>query len=167
MPTATDRARLKQLHRGQFVTNNSASDPLGEVAEFHKRQRDVRKLGTENAATNMAETPALYVKRKSILRQLIGLVSANAATNNTNYAVINFYKRLGSNGGSQTLLASWNTHGGGQGTLTANLPGTFSLASSSNCVIAAGSVITYEVIKTSSGVAIPSDSVFVLDLEED
>lgn len=167
MPTATDRARLKQLHRGQFVTNNSATDPLGEVAEFHKRQRDVVKLGTENAATNMAETPCFHVNRKSILRRVNGLPAATVTGNASNYAVVNVYKRLGSNGGSQTLLASWNSHTSAQSTMTINLSNNFSLAAAANTVIAAGSVVTYEVLKFGTGVAINADTKLTFDLEED
>ncbi len=163
---STDREIFKNMQKGQFTSNNTASSPLGEVAEVHKRQRDCAYYGTENAATNVAEMPICVVKRKSTLREARLLVPSNVTTHNTNYDHIKIYKRT-SAGASQTLIAQWNTHGGAQGTIVTTTSNNCSINTTSAAnECAAGSVISYEIIKASSGTAVPVGTVFSLDFEE-
>lgn len=163
---ATDRELLKKQQQGQFCTNNSASDPLGEINRSHSRQRDIQKLGSENASTNVAETIGFILERKSWLRSVRFATGTNVTTDNTNYLVLTVYKRT-SAGATQKTLASWNTHGAAQGAITKLVSNNMSLSATvSDMIISAGSVITYDLVKAASGQQLVNDTVISLDLEE-
>lgn len=164
----TDRELLKQQEAGAFCTTG-ATDPIGEVNKFHRRTRSITLVSTANAATAVAETVGFIVPRKSKLADNTAIkllvATTNVATSNSNYDSIIVYKR-DSAGANQVRLGTWNTHGGAQGTLTFNVPATVPCVTNAQAIIAAGSIITYEVTKTSSGVAIDPGTIISLDLEE-
>lgn len=162
----TDREYFKRIQKGQFTSENLASAPLTEITEVHSRTREISKFGTENAATNVAETGGLVLARKSKLRSVKLLTGTNVASDNTDYVVVTISKRL-SNGASQTTLATLNTHGGANGAITRYVPIAFTLTSTgADLEIASGSAITYTVTKAGSGKALGGDTVFSLDFEE-
>lgn len=162
---ATDRELLKQAQSGH-IGSIGATDPIGEVGKSHVRPRDFLKTGTENASTAVAESPMFVVNRKSKLVAADLHTGTNVATDNTNYLVVKVYKR-DSAGANQLLVASINTHGGQQGAVTQWVAKDFSLNTTSDTnVIAAGSVLTYEITKAGSGQALATLTEFTFDLEE-
>lgn len=164
---ATDREYLKRLQTGQFTSENLASNAVGEIVELHKRTRSFVKIGSENAATNVAETPLGRVYRKSKLHAAsLTTATTNIAGNNSDYLVLTVYKRT-SAGASQTALVSWNTHLGATGSLTLSVPATGTLTSTvADRDIAAGSVLSYALVKAGNGKALDPGSAIDLDLEE-
>jgi hypothetical protein len=162
----TDREYLKQAQSGHIASTGAAA-PITEVGYAHTRARDFMKTGSENAATNVAESAMFVVNRKSKLVAADLHVPSNVATSNTDYLTLKVYKR-DSAGANQLLVASYNTHGGAQGAVTQWIAKDFSINTTSDThVIAAGSVLTYEIVKGSAtGVALPTLSIFSFDLEE-
>lgn len=166
---ATDREIIKLLQIGQ-LQGTDVSNARTAVGATHARPRDFLKTGSENAATNVAESPMTFLKRASKLRGFAILPSANVASDNSHYVVIKFYKRF-TNGGSQTLIGSWNTHGGAQGALTAltaadATTNTLGLVTNSDGEIAANSILTYEILKIGNGQAVGALTMFSFGLEE-
>lgn len=165
----TDRTRIKNQQKGEYLTAAGMVDGNGAVNAMHTRQRDFQKRGTENAATNVAEVVCVAdVARKSKLRKASIAVTTNITGDNTNYAIIKFFKRTS---GTSTLIASWNTHGGAQSSLTTNVSGhcdntTNGLVVNSDAEIAAGSQITYSIGKLGSGQLVDIGTCFSFDLEE-
>lgn len=161
----TDRELLKQQQAGQLATaGTGASDATLEITKAHTRTYHIQKTGTENAATNVAETYALVVNRKSVFKSAKFLTGTGSTQDASNYARLEISKRDGA-GGSQVNVASYNTHNSGQGTITAAVPASFSVVANADATIAAGSVLTYTIGKLGSGVAI-STGVVAVDLEE-
>ncbi len=165
---ATDRSIIKAIWAGLFrtaATTTTIVDPIGEVAKFNTRSLSHQRNGTENAATNIAETVFGVVNRKSLVKSLKLQTIGAVANDATAYDKIIVYKRT-SAGASQTVLGSWNTATAAQGATTALAAHSLSLTSTTaDLTIAAGSVLTVHVGKFGNGQAIAEFSV-TADLEE-
>ena len=160
---ATDREFLKQQQAGMLNTTGAANARV-EVNSSHTRCHHIQKTGTENAATNVAETVALVVNRKANLSTLKFLTGTNVANDSSNYVFITVSKRT-SAGASQTTIAYWNTHTSADNQITANVPASFNVVPNTDATIAAGSIITYTIGKFGSGQAV-AFGVMAVDLEE-
>lgn len=162
----TDRKRIKDLQEGVHVAIAGITNARTSTHELHRRTRDFLKVGSENAATNVAETYLGTVHRKSKAKN-IGITSTNVATDNTDYTVIKFFKRKA---GVSTLVGSWNTHGGAQGALTDQGPNLIALnaglITNSDAEFAENSMFTYTITKAGAGKAIPQYATFSPDFEE-
>ncbi len=164
----TDRKKLKDFQIGQALSIAGITSAVLAVKSTHARARDYLKTGSENAATNVAELPMIFIKRASKLRGFAILPSANVASDNTDYVVFKFYKRTGA---TSTLIASWNTHGGAQGALTTAAPGvgenvTMGLVVNADGEIATAHYLTFELLKYGAGKAVAANTMFSFGLEE-
>ncbi len=161
---ATDRSIVKLRREGTNSAFGLASDPSVVTADQDRRQRDFIKTGSENAATNVAEATCFSVLRKSKLKAVSFLEVANITASNTDYTVIKVYWRGGE---TATLLASYNTSGTGQGAVTRFVPATFNInVTSDNHILAANSVVSYELVKGGNGKAISANTPISFDFEE-
>ena len=159
----TDRSIFKERQAGQAQGYGLAALPTtGVVADMHRRQRDFAKVGTENAATNVAETVMFTVKRKSKVVAVEYTTGTNVATDNTDYVVFTISKRTGA---TATTVATFNTHGGAQGAITQYIGADFSVVSNSDSTLAADDILTYTIVKANSGKTIAIGTITV-DLEE-
>ncbi len=167
--TITDRSRIKQQQEGQFLTAGGMTDGKLAVRHLHSRGlQGATKTGTENAATNVAQTPALGYQFRKVKVRGIGITTfSNIATNNTSYNVFKFYKTVA---GTSTLIGSWNTHGGAQGAITLGTPAVIAvgtgLITNSDAEIAVGASIDYVITKVSAGQLVDPGMLFDFDLEE-
>lgn len=160
---ATDRVYLKNQQSGMLQTTG-ASNAISEVSAAHSRTHHIQKTGTENAATNVAETVGLVLNRKVQISSVKLLTGTNVTNDTSNYAVITLSKRT-SAGATQTTVATYNTHTNAQGAITLNVPASFSVVANSDSVVAAGSILTYTITKAGSGQAV-AFSVLAVDVEE-
>lgn len=168
--TTTDRSWAKEQAAGTIsgLSPTYVVNPVTVVSDMESRTRDVVKTGSENAATNAAETPAFVVARKSQLKNAYLVPLANVANSNTDFTVITLSKRTAA-GGSQTTVATWNSSTTGQGaagTSVALASQAFAVVPNADAVIAAGSVVTYTITKTGAGQLITQYSTIHVDLEE-
>lgn len=155
----TDRQLLKMQQAGALGTTG-ASTPIAEIGRAHSFPHSVPKSGTENAATNVAETPLCTVNFKGFVGTggvgtIKFMTNATATQDTSNYAVITVLKRTA--GGAAVTVASWNTHNSAQGTITAWTPATLVAAtanSGADATIAAGDALSYTITKAASGVQI-------------
>lgn len=149
----TDRVYLKTQQKGA-LTGTGAVNSHQEVERAHTEIIRSGHFGAENAATATGESPlaAIYHNRK--IEQIRITVNATITTDNSNYALITFRRRDAS-GANGATIATWNTHGGAQGTLTALTPATVTtLVTNSDAECTGGTnQITYQIGKTGSGVA--------------
>lgn len=156
----TDRQYLKAQQAGTLATSG-ATNAVGEVSNAHSRTVNILKIGTENAATNVAEYFAAYVNRKSNVRSVNFMTATNVANDSTDYSVISVYQ-----GASATLVASWNTHTSAQGKITQKVVAPLVLSSTAaNLAVAAGTSLSYDVKKYGAGKAVDV-GVIAIDLEE-
>lgn len=145
---ATDREILKNQQLGALTTAPAVSSPRTAIASAHTRSRDFPKVGTENAETNVAVTVMYSVRRKCRLAGFTYLTGTTTASDNSDYAVITISKQTA--GASNTTIATFNTHGGAQGAITANVPASFSVVANADCILAAGDSVHYKVTKHSA-----------------
>ncbi len=161
---ATDRAILKNQQVGALTTAPDIVTPKTAIAQAHTRSRDFTKIGTENAATNVASTVMFTVKRASKTASVSFLSDTTTAADNTDYVVITVKKQTA--GASATTIATWNTHGGAQGAITANVPATFSVVANSDSSLAANDSLHYLVTKQTGTGKLVGAGTFTVDLEE-
>ena len=164
MPTQTDRDKIKKQQEGDYVTTAGISDAAGEVVKMHSRPYVIARTGSENAATNVAETPGCTIFRKSRIRD-IRISSQDAVANDaSHYDKVYVYKYT-SAGGSKTLIGSWNTATAAQGAITAFASHSLDLVASEVDEVDANSTITYHVGKTGNGQAL-NEFALSIDAEE-
>lgn len=158
--STTDRQYLKAQQAGALTTSG-ATNAVGEVSNAHSRTVQILKTGTENAATNVAEYFAAYVKRKANVRSVDFMSATSVANDSTNYAVISVYQ-----GASATVVASWNTHTSAQGAITGKAVASMPLSSTAaNLAVAANTSLSYGIKKYGSGQLVDV-GVIAVDLEE-
>lgn len=165
---ATDRQYMKLQQAGALQTTG-ATNAIGEVGKAHSRPYPMVKAGTENAATNVAQTFLCVLNRKSQFglgsNGTVKFITGSTVTKDTsNYAVTKVFK-LDSAGANSTLVASWNTHNSAQGTITANVPASLSVVANADATVDAGSSLYYTIDKIGTGVQI-AVGVFLVDPEE-
>lgn len=158
---ATDRVLIKTAQAGQF--NSVAVNAADAVNAMHSRVYQCHKSGTENAATNVAETGLAVIERKAQLKTVKYVTGTNVAHNATDYVLVTIKKRTA--GGAATTVATWNTHTSAQGAITQWSPASFSVVTSSDAVIAADDALTYTVAKYGDGKEL-AIGVFAVDVEE-
>ncbi len=165
----TDRARIKNQQEGVFLAAAGMTDAHAATRALHSRGlQGAQKTGTENAATNVAQTPALGYQFRKVKVRGIGITTvSNIATNNTNYDVFKFYKTVA---GTSTLIGSWNTHGGAQGSIVYGTPVVIAvgtgLVANSDAEIPIGASVDYVITKVSGGALVDPGMLFDFDLEE-
>lgn len=173
---STDRTKIKVQQEGEYLTAEAASagsiagmsNAKIAIAAMHSRLQNALKTGSENAATNVAETQCGFVPFKSKISKIGISVTSNVASDNTDYTVVKFFGRFN---GTSTLIGSWNTHGGGQGALTTAGPGVIAtaaggLVTNANGTMVENSGLTYTIEKYGAGKALGQYTVFSLWLEE-
>lgn len=159
---ATDRELLKQAQVGH-VGSAGFSNAETAVASAHTRSIEGQMTIGAAAGTNTAEAGFGVVVRKGKAVAGYIVVEANVAADATDFVNYYIYKRTGA-GASQVQLARWNTHSSAQGALTRWNAHAMSMTTNTEAVIAAGSVVTYEITKGGSG-KITNNVAFVLDVE--
>lgn len=160
----TDREYLKYQQAGA-LTSSGASNAIAEVGQAHSRTRSAMLTSSANAATNVSETPAIVLNRKSKTKSVkLTIPTTNVAANGTDYAVVKVYARDNA-GANQVTLATYNTHSSANGALTLRVPAAFTL-DTTNVTVNANSLITYEVLKYGSGKALDQYSMLDFDFEE-
>lgn len=162
----SDRAIFKERQTGQAQTYGLANSnsPSVVVADIHRRSLVVAKTGTENAATNVAETAACVVNRAARVRSVKYLGAANVAQSTSDFVVMTISKRTA--GGSATTVATYNSHNSAQGAITQYSPASFSVASNGAEALAAGDALTFTITKSGSGQAVGAGT-FTVDVEEE
>ncbi len=160
---ATDREIIKERLAGQATTFGLASGAKDAVSKIHRRSRDFVKVGTENAATNVATTLMFTVKRPTKTVAFTFLTGTNVAADNTNSVTFTISKLTA--GAGLTTVATWNTHAGAQGAITANVPANFSVVTNSDGTLAADDTLHYGITKASSGTQVAIGT-FTFDGEE-
>ncbi len=159
---ATDREMLKLQQVGAATTLPLASTAQAVVAAAHTRTRDFPKVGTENAATNVAETCMFTVRRASRPVGVYFTGGGGVAGNATDYAFLTVEKMTANVAGG--IVASYNTHTSAQSTITGNVAASFSL--NADCTLAVGDTLTYKIRKVSATGALITIGCFTVDLEE-
>jgi len=138
------------------------TDPGGPVAYIFRKDFDVSDAGT--AATQLAESPAMQIGgngggpgQTNLSGKFWFTPQVAITANNTNFATINIYKRTGT--GSRVLLATLATTITGSGNLSAFVP-VLIPPSSIPFTINAGDVLSVEILKSGTGVAIAAATGF-------
>jgi hypothetical protein len=131
---------------------------------------DVLRVVDGAAGTTTSETVVGYVRKApggnatpaKVLR-VYYLPAASLTAHDTNYATITVSKYTAA-GGSKTTVASATTAiTGGTGNWTAFVPMEITLsATAANLILESGAILTYEVAKAASGVAIPAGKLVVV-----
>ncbi len=158
---ATDREILKAQQKGTFRTAKDIVDSATAVVDTHKRSMTASRATSENAATNVSETPIGVVKRLSKLRAFQISPAANVANDNTNHVVVYLYK-YNATSLTRSTIATYNSATAAQGIAPL---GTATSGSIATETIEAGSPVSYHVGKFGSGQTLNTFSV-TLDLEE-
>lgn len=160
----TDRELIKQQEAGQAATSG-ASDPIGEVAKVHSYWVAFSKSADDAmASTTTSETyTGVLVPVKSRLKSVKYVATTGGITANaTTYATITVNKR-DSAAANKLAVASFATDTVTTDDVTQGVPKEFDLTTA-NIIIAAGSTITYEIAKASTGVVVRAGTV-TLELE--
>jgi hypothetical protein len=158
---ATDRTIHYQVVSAQ-LGSTQATDAEGCADDLDCRTIRILKTGTENAATNVAETIGGTVFRAAKVKAVKLLTGTNVAGDNTDYLVITVSKRTGA---TKTTIATCNTHLGAQGDITQFVPESFSLVAAAQN-LAVNDVITYEITKAASGKQLAALSEIAVDIQE-
>ncbi len=159
---ATDRAILKLQHEGVLTTAGLASTAKAAVAAAHTRSYVFPKVGTENAATNVAETCMFTVRRAGKPAGVYFTGGGSIAGNATDYALLTVEKMTA--GVAAGIVASYNTHTSAQSSITGNVAASFAL--NTDATIAVGDTLTYKIRKVSATGALVTIGSFTVDLEE-
>jgi hypothetical protein len=159
---ATDRDIIKTQQIGMAQTAPDIVTPKAAVRAIHTRSRDFPKVGTENAATNVAETCMFTVRRASKPAGVYFTGGGSVAGNATDYAYLTVEKMTA--GVASGIVASYNTHTSAQSSITGNVAASFSL--NADCAIAVGDTLTYKIRKVSATGALITIGCFTVDLEE-
>lgn len=162
--TDTDRKKIKDHQVGMHLTDAGIADAKGAVQDAHTRAYNWARTGTENAATNVGESPGATIKRKAKIRKISLSPSVAVANSNTDHDVVYVYGYT-SAGASKTLLGSWNTATAAQGAMVAFANHELSLVATACASIPADSPISYHVGKFGNGQALAVFAVTV-DAEE-
>lgn len=164
---ATDRALLKKAQTGH-VLSVGLTDAEGEVNKSHRRTIRWRKATADaNAGDNTAEFALCYLPRACKLVSAKYTADANVAAANATCINLIVAKRDGA-GGSASNVAYVNTanaNGGGTGSLVLFVPADIPRIAANADSIAAGSVLTFTINKTSTGTVLAAGELAV-DLEE-
>ncbi len=159
---ATDREILKLQQVGTVTTAGLAGTAKAAVAAAHTRYRDIPKVGTENAATNVAET-VLFTVRHAGKPAYVGFTGGGSVAGNaTDYAFLTVEKMTA--GVAAGIVASYNTHTSAQSSITGNVAATFSL--NTDATVAIGDTLTYKIRKVSATGALITVGTFTIGLEE-
>lgn len=161
---ATDREILKLQQLGAFVTADQVVAPAAGISAAHSRTRDFTKVGTENAATNVAETLMFRVARKAKPAAIHWTSKSSVAGNATDYLLLTVSK--GTAGAASVPIASWNTHTSAQSSITGNVPAALVVVSNTDAIIAAGDILLYTIRKVSATGADIGLGTISVDLEE-
>lgn len=163
----TDRELLKQAQAGH-VTSDGLTDARGEVNKAHRRTIRWRKASADgNAGDNTAEFSLGYQPRAVKLVSAKWTTDANVTAANATCVNLIIAKRDGA-GGTASNVAAANTAttaAGGTGNLVLFVPADIPRIAANADSIAAGSVLTFTINKTSTGTVLQAGELCV-DLEE-
>lgn len=164
---ATDRALLKKVQTGHCLSAGLAAAET-EVNASHRRTLRWRKATADaNAGDNTAEFTLGYLPRPCKLVSAKWTTDANVTAANATCVNLFVAKRDGA-GGAASNVASVNTAttaGGGTGNLVLFIPADVTRIAANADLIAAGSVLTFTINKTSTGTVLAAGELAV-DLEE-
>lgn len=164
---ATDRELLKQAQAGH-VLSDGLTNARGEVNNAHRRTLRWRKATADaNAGDNTAEFALAYLPRACKLVSAKYTADANVTAANATCVNLFVAKRDGA-GGAASNVASVNTAtaaAGGTGNLVLFVPADIPRIAANADLIAAGSVLTFTINKTSTGTVLAAGELAV-DLEE-
>ncbi len=159
----TDREIIKQRQAGQAGSYNLAGSAVDAVAAMHTHSRDCAKTGTENAATNVAETVMFVSNRKGQTKTVKYLNGTNVAANTTDYMVMTVAKSTA--GAASTPIATYNTAATAVGgAITKWIPASFIVSPNADSVVAVGDVVTYKILKYGAG-QVADPGAFTVDIE--
>lgn len=162
----TDRKKIKDQQKGYFVTAAGILAASDEVNKIHTRTHAHFLLSGGSTTTNVAEKAFGFVKRRSQFKAGSWAPTGALTANATNYGILRVFKRT-SAGASKTLVASWNTATGAQGTTVALADNALAATSTpADLTVAAGSVLTYEIEKFGAGGLTIGEMALAVDLEE-
>lgn len=161
----TDRKKIKDQQKGEFLTAAGISDAKGEVENMHKRSFFTNRAYAANdtaAFTQQLATSVRKTRVKAIKIDSIAAITGNA----TNYQLFTFSSRL-SNGDAGVTLGTWNTNTSAQSTIAANVTASVTVVTNADSILAAGTKVYVAMAPTAAGwnVAYPGVS-FTVDLEE-
>ena len=151
---ASDRELRKRQEAGALTSatdsGSGPSDARGEIKNIHTRARNRAISSSENAATNIAESPLFTYFVNSKVREIAITVNANVANDTTDYDVITFRVR-DANGANGQTVGSWNTHTSAQGALTRLIPAYVTVRTNADAEVDDGEQLTFDVIKVGAG----------------
>ena len=154
----TDRTKIKDQQKGEYLSTAGIVDSAGEVEKLHTRSFSVAVHALENAATNVTERPVGIIKRLSKIKAISIVPPAAVANDATDYVKVYVYKYT-SAGATQTLLGSWNSATAAQGAMTAYAKHSLSLVTAAVASVSADSTITFHVGKFGAGKVLGNCSV--------
>lgn len=164
---ATDRALLKKAQVGHVLSAGLTAAET-EVNQAHRRTVRWRKAAADgNAGDNTAEFTLAYLPRAYKLVTAKWTTDVNVAAANATCVNLIVAKRDGA-GGTASNVAVVNTanaNGGGTGSLVLFVPADVTRIAANADSIAAGSVLTFTINKTSTGTVLQAGELAV-DLEE-
>lgn len=161
----TDRQLLKDKESGNLVVAG-ASDAAGTVKAANCRHVSQLKTGAEAAGVAVGELPICTVERLSKINTAKLGPSTAIANDTTDLVIVKVYKRDAA-GANQVQLGIINTHTSADGAVVQYAPKSFRLtATPANALIAAGSILTYDIAKAGAGKVVGPLSTIDLDLEE-
>jgi len=165
---ATDRELLKAAQIGHVASSTVSNAQEAILASHRRTYGAVRTSAATNATENAAATVFFYVARKSKMRGLYVVPSANVTAHASNFVTFIAKKNDGA-GGAFSNVAVQNTNttaNSGTGNLTSYSAHSITLSTASDAhVLAAGSLVSVEWNYAASGTAIPASS-WHLDVEE-
>jgi hypothetical protein len=159
----SDRTAVKKFQKGQFLGIKGVSDAASIVNTIHQHARDFLKTGTENAATNVDESPMFTTGGTRVLKRFNIAPKSNVASDNTDYVVFKIFKRINS---TSTLVAFWNTHGGANGALTELNRHAANVVTNSDATVASSSSMTYKIEKYGAGQQVDPGLIFSFAMED-
>lgn len=165
---ATDRALSKEQKQGALASVAGTApilNPAQVVIDAESRDDGYLKTGTENAATNVAETQIGWLPRQGLLRSVRIIPPSNVANDNTNNVLFTVAVRSSPAYNVATTVATYNTSTQLQGALVSFTPGAAAIVPAA-AQIPANAVLTLTITKGGSGQLVPALTTVHWDVEE-
>jgi hypothetical protein len=162
---ATDRAIKKEMEAGALNSRaSSTANAIAAVSAAHTRSLVWTKSGNENSSNSVAETVMFTVNRAGVVKTVKLLTNSTVTNGAANGFLVTVSKRTA--GAAAVPVARWNTSSDAQGTITALVPASLVVVTSSDANIAAGDIMTFTCAKNGTGLLLDSPASVTVDIEE-
>jgi len=162
--TDTDRKKIKDQQIGEFVPTAGIASASNEVTELHSRTFCTSRPYAANDTAAWTKQLAHTVREVRVRACKVD-TTTTIASDNTDYVKFTLTSQY-PNGDAIATHGAYNTHGGAQGALTANVSGSFSLNAAVAVVPADAKFRIAQSIGGAGKNVVVTDTAFTLDVEE-